>query len=91
MIGNLRNMANDMGQEVDTIIHTTFANYCYHICILLLSYGRMIRTMTSSIAAHHDDGQVHKQNDQLDRINKKAESDKMRVKQANDKAQALLK
>ena len=32
MIGNLRNMANDMGQEVDTIIHTTFANYCYHIC-----------------------------------------------------------
>jgi len=49
MIGNLRNMANDMGQE------------------------------------------VHKQNDQLDRINKKAESDKMRVKQANDKAQALLK
>ena len=35
--------------------------------------------------------QVHKQNEQLDRINKKAESDKMRVKQANDKAQALLK
>ena len=41
--------------------------------------------------ANYRDNQVHKQNDQLDRINKKAESDKMRVKQANDKAQALLK
>ena len=51
----------------------------------------MIRTMTISIVANHDEAQVHKQNDQLDRINKKAESDKMRVKQANDKAQALLK
>ena len=35
--------------------------------------------------------QVQKQNEQLDRINKKAESDKMRVKMANDKAQALMK
>ena len=41
--------------------------------------------------ANYRDNQVHKQNDQLDRINKKAESDKMRVKIANDKAQALLK
>jgi len=49
MIGNLRNMANDMG------------------------------------------GEVSRQNEQLDRINKKAESDKTRVKMANDKASALLK
>ena len=49
MVGNLRNMANDMG------------------------------------------GEVSRQNEQLDWINKKAESDKMRVKMANDKAQALIK
>ena len=49
MIGNLRNMANDMG------------------------------------------GEVSRQNDQLDRINKKAESDKTRVKMANERAAALCK
>merc|ERR1711963_42914 len=49
MVGNLRNMANDMGSEI----------------------GR--------------------QNDQLDRINKKAESDQSRVKMANEKASNLLK
>jgi len=49
MVGNLRNMANDMG------------------------------------------GEITRQNDQLDRINKKAESDQTRVKMANDKAAALLK
>jgi synaptosomal-associated protein 25 len=49
MVGNLRNMANDMG------------------------------------------GEVTRQNDQLDRINKKADSDVIRVKMANDKASALLK
>merc|ERR1711972_630462 len=49
MVGNLRNMANDMGSEI----------------------GR--------------------QNDQLDRINKKAESDQARVKMANEKASNLLK
>ena len=62
MIGNLRNMANDMGGEVNT-----------HASLL---YNPL---------------QVQKQNEQLDRINKKAESDKMRVKMANDKAQALMK
>ena len=49
MVGNLRNMANDMG------------------------------------------GEVTRQNQQLDRINKKAESDQMRVKMANEKAANLLK
>lgn len=49
MVGNLRNMANDMG------------------------------------------GEVGRQNQQLDRINAKAESDKTRVRMANDKASALLK
>ena len=49
MVGNLRNMANDMGSEI----------------------GR--------------------QNDQLDRINKKADSDQSRVKMANEKASNLLK
>merc|ERR1712038_795282 len=49
MVGNLRNMANDMGSEI----------------------GR--------------------QNDQLDRVNKKAESDQSRVKMANEKASNLLK
>eukprot|EP00091_Calanus_sinicus_P000736 TRINITY_DN1067_c0_g1_i2.p1 TRINITY_DN1067_c0_g1~~TRINITY_DN1067_c0_g1_i2.p1 ORF type:complete len:203 (-),score=77.07 TRINITY_DN1067_c0_g1_i2:240-848(-) len=49
MVGNLRNMANDMG------------------------------------------GEVSRQNQQLDRINKKAESDQTRVKMANEKAAALLK
>ena len=68
MIGNLRNMANDMGAEVID----------YHQSIIINR-------------ANDRDNQVHKQNDQLDRINKKAESDKMRVKMANDKAQALLK
>ena len=68
MIGNLRNMANDMGAEVND----------YHQSIII-------------DRANYRDNQVHKQNDQLDRINKKAESDKMRVKIANDKAQALLK
>ena len=68
MIGNLRNMANDMGAEVSD----------YHQSIIINR-------------ANYRDNQVHKQNDQLDRINKKAESDKMRVKIANDKAQALLK
>ena len=51
----------------------------------------IIRTIISSLVAYSGYDQVHKQNDQLDRINKKAESDKMRVKMANDKAQALLK
>merc|ERR1711963_1151497 len=49
MVGNLRNMANDMGSEIT------------------------------------------RQNDQLDRINKKAESDQARVKMANEKASNLLK
>ena len=49
MIGNLRNMANDMNGELDN------------------------------------------QNMQLERINKKAESDITRVKMANDKAAALMK
>ena len=49
MVGNLRNMANDMGSEIT------------------------------------------RQNDQLDRINKKAESDQSRVKMANEKASNLLK
>ena len=49
MIGNLRNMANDMNGELDN------------------------------------------QNAQLERINKKAESDITRVKMANDKAAALMK
>ena len=49
MVGNLRNMANDMG------------------------------------------GEITRQNDQLDRINKKAESDQSRVKMANEKASNLLK
>jgi len=49
MVGNLRNMANDMG------------------------------------------GEITRQNAQLDRINKKAESDQLRVKMANEKAAALMK
>merc|ERR1712102_198674 len=49
MVGNLRNMANDMGSEIT------------------------------------------RQNDQLDRINKKADSDQSRVKMANEKASTLLK
>ena len=49
MIGNLRNMANDMN------------------------------------------GELNNQNQQLERINKKAESDNLRVKMANDKAAALMK
>ena len=49
MVGNLRNMANDMGSEIT------------------------------------------RQNDQLDRVNKKAESDQSRVKMANEKASNLLK
>ena len=49
MVGNLRNMANDMGSEIS------------------------------------------RQNDQLDRVNKKAESDQSRVKMANEKASNLLK
>merc|ERR1712066_73438 len=49
MVGNLRNMANDMGSEIS------------------------------------------RQNDQLDRVNKKAESDQARVKMANEKASNLLK
>ena len=62
-----------------------------HIGLLLLWYLLSWAQRSSMIVVDDDDGQVHKQNDQLDRINKKAESDKMRVKQANDKAQALLK
>ena len=68
MIGNLRNMANDMGGEVN--FPSTAHSQIYYI------YNPL---------------QVQKQNEQLDRINKKAESDKMRVKMANDKAQALMK
>lgn len=49
MVGNLRNMANDMG------------------------------------------GEISRQNNQLDRINKKAESDQSRVKMANEKAANLMK
>ena len=68
MIGNLRNMANDMGGEVS-----------------FPSIGH------SQVYYIYNPLQVQKQNEQLDRINKKAESDKMRVKMANDKAQALMK
>ena len=82
MIGNLRNMANDMGAEVSdhhqSIIINRLSSIDHHQLIIINR-------------ANYRDNQVHKQNDQLDRINKKAESDKMRVKIANDKAQALLK
>ena len=43
----------------------------------------MICTMTNSIVANHDDGQVHKQNDQLDRINKKEGMDRVRTPAAS--------
>merc|ERR1719150_3305882 len=102
MIGNLRNMANDMGGEVKATVGAAktegveIREGAYVAKITnddreenMEQVGAMIGNLRNM--ANDMGGEVSRQNEQLDRINKKAESDKTRVKMANDKASALLK